>query len=150
MDPRPPKEDGTEREPLGPKRAVNQMLAHLVDEATWKAHDFDGLLAIAPEHGVLMNGHTFEVDLFRSGLQEAFAEAMDDLGRSARAGERMKGWAQEPNTLDVEMFLKDIENVGKGRFAQRLASIIVESDLTYCPQYIADGVKYVSGRCKHG
>lgn len=149
MDPRPPKDDATEREPLGPKRAVYHMLVHLVDEATWEAHDFDGLLAIAPKYGVLMNGHTFEVDLFQSGLQEAFAEAMDDLGRSARARERMKGWAEDPDTLDVETFLKDIENVGKGRFAQRLASIIVESGLTHCPQYIADGVKYVSSKCKH-
>jgi len=149
MDPRPPKEDGTEREPLGPKRAVNHMLVHLVDEATWEAQDFDGLLAIAPQYGVFMNSHTFEVDLFRSGLQEAFAEAMEHLGCSARARERMKGWSKDPDTLDVETFLKDIENVGKGRFAQRLASIIVESDLTHCPQYIADGVKYVSSKCKH-
>lgn len=149
MDPRPTKKDGTEREPLGPERAVNHMLVHLVDEATWEAHDFHGLLAIAPEYGVLMNGHTFEVDLFQSGLQEAFAEAMDNLGRSAQARERMKGWAEDPDTLEVETFLKDIKNVGKGRFAQRLASIIVESDLTHCAQYIIDGVKYVSSRCKH-
>ena len=149
MDPRPPKADGTEREPLGPTRAVNHMLVHLVDKATWKAHDFDGLLALTPEYGVLMNGHTFEVDLFQSGLQEAFAEAMDDLGRSAQARERMRGWAEDPDTLDVKTFLKDIENIGKGRFAQRLASIIVGSDLTHCPQYIAEGVKYVSSKCKH-
>ncbi len=149
MDPRPPKKDGTEREPLGPNRAVNHMLVHLVDAATWKAHDFEGLLAIAPQYGVCMNGHTFEVDLFHSGLQDAFAEAMEDLGRSARAQERMKGWAEDPDSLEVETFLKDIENVGKGRFAQRLASIIVESDLTHCPQYILEGVKHVSSKCKH-
>lgn len=150
MDPRPPKDDGTERDPLGPKRAVDQMLVHLVDETTWKAQDFEGLLAIAPQFGVCMNGHTFEVDLFRSGLQNAFAEAMDDLARSARARERMKGWAEDPTRLKVEKFLNDIYNVGKGRFAQRLASIIVKSDLKQCPQYVVDGVKYVSSRCKHG
>lgn len=149
MDPRPPKEDGTEREPLGPKRVVNQMLVHLLDEVTWKAAGFDGRFTLAPEYGVFINGHTFEVDLFQSGLQEAFAKAMDHLGSSARARERMRNWAQDPAKLDAETFLKDVESVGKGRFAQRLASIIVDSGLTHCPQYIIDGVKYVSSQCKH-
>jgi putative ATP-dependent endonuclease of OLD family len=147
MDPRPPKDDGTEREPLGPERVVNHMLVHLVDEATWEAKDFDDLLAIAPKYGVCMNGHTFEVDLFRSGLHEAFAEAMEALGGSTRARERMKGWAETPTTLDVEVFLKDIENVGKGRFAQRLASVIADSELTACPKYILNGVKHVACKC---
>jgi putative ATP-dependent endonuclease of OLD family len=133
MDPRQPKEDGTEREPLGPNRVVNQMLTHLVDRATWEAQDFDSLLALAPQYGVFTNEHTFEVDLFNSGLQDAFAEAMDGLSRNARAKERMKGWAMAPDTLEVETFLKDI----------------VESDLTQCPQYISDSVIYVSSKCKY-
>lgn len=149
MDPRPTMEDGTEREPLGPKRVVNHMLVHLVDKATREAMDFDGLLAIAPNYGIYMNGHTFEVDLFQSGLHGAFVEAMENIGRNNRAIERMRGWAEDPVTLEVERFLKDIENVGKGRFAQRLASIIVESDLMHCSKYIVDGVKYVSSKCKY-
>lgn len=150
MDPLPPKEDGTEREPLGPRRAVNQMLAHFVEKAIWEAQDFESLLALAPKYGVFMNRHTFEVDLFKCGLQDAFAEAMEGLGRNAKAKERMKGWAIDPNTLAVETFLKDIENVGKGRFAQRLASIIFKSNLTNCPPYISDGVTYVSSKIKRG
>ena len=149
FDPRPPKEDGTEREPLGPQRVVNHMLVHLVDEGTWEAKDFHGCLALAPEYGVCMNGHTFEVDLFRSGLQGVFAEAMQDVSASVRARERMMGWAKELATLDVEMFLRDIEAVGKGRFAQRLASVILESGLKACPKYILDGVTYVVSKCQH-
>lgn len=148
MDPRPPKEDGTEREPLGPKRVVNHMLIHLVDKATWEAKDFHGLLAIAPKYGVCMNGHTFEVDMFNSGLHEAFAKTMDSLGGSSQARERMKGWAKMPITLDADVFLRDIENVGKGRFAQRLASVIADSELTACPEYILNGVKYVASKCR--
>ncbi len=147
LDPRPPSKDGTEREPLGPKRVVNHMLIHLVDEATWKANDFDDLLTDAHKHGVCMNSHTFEVDLFRSGLHEAFAKAMKAVGSSARARKRMNDWAETPATLDVDVFLKDIENVGKGRFAQRLASIIADSELICCPDYILTGVKYVASRC---
>ena len=149
MDPRPPNEDGTEHEPLGPTRVVNHMLVHLVDEATWQAKDFDGRLAIAPKYGVCMNSHTFEVDLFKSGLHEAFAKAMDSLGGNTRARERMKRWAKTPTRLDVEPFLTDIENVGKGRFAQRLASVIADSGLTACPKYVLNGVKYVASKC-HG
>lgn len=149
MDPRPPKSDGTERRPLGPQRVVNHMLVHLVAENTWKANDFDKLLAMAPKYGVCMNAHTFEVDLFQSGLHEAFAEAMEDVSGSARARERMKGWAGDPKTLEVETFLRDIEAVGKGRFAQRLASVIIASDLKACPSYIITGVKYVASKCRH-
>jgi putative ATP-dependent endonuclease of the OLD family len=148
MDPLSPKKDGTERDPLGPDRVVNHMLIHLVDEATWEAQDFEGLLAIAPKFGLYMNGHTLEVDLFNSGLHEAFAEAMEALDCTGPARKRMKGWAETPSALNVEVFLRDIENVGKGRFAQRLASVIADSKPTACPKYILDAVKYVASKCQ--
>ena len=139
LDPRPDKDDGTPRKPLGPKRVVNHMLVHLVDEKTRDAKDFDALLKLAPNYGVFVNSHTFEVDLFQEGLHDAFAEVMEGLGGNSKIRERMKNWAADPGTLDVDAFLKDIESVGKGRFAQRLASIIVESDMTACPKYISRG-----------
>jgi len=148
QDPRAPKDDGTPRDPLGPSRVVNHMLVHLVDADTWKANDFDDLLNLAPIYGVFVNAHTFEVDLFQAGLYDVFAEAMEGLGRSSGARQRMQAWAADPSTLDVSRFLRDVESVGKGRFAQRLASIIVESEVTECPQYILDGVKHVAAKCK--
>jgi Predicted ATP-dependent endonuclease of the OLD family len=150
LDPRPDKDDGAPRKPLGPERVVKYMLVHLVDEETWKTNEFDALLNLAHNCGVFMNSHTFEVDLFQAGLHDAFGEAMGTLGVNRRIRERMKNWAAEIVTLDVDTFLKDIESVGKGRFAQRLASIIVESDLTACPKYISRGVKHVADRCKRG
>ncbi len=146
-DPLSPKKDGTPRQPLGPAR-VYRMLSRLVDKKVLEKTSRRDLVADAAAYGVFINGHTFEVDLFNSGLEDAFAEAMEDLGNSA-ASKRMTEWAGDPSQLGVAAFLKDIDTVGKGRFAQRLASIIVESDLTHCPQYIADGVKYVSSKCKH-
>jgi putative ATP-dependent endonuclease of OLD family len=126
------------------------MLAHLVDEGTWDANDFDALLRLAPNYGVFLNSHTFEVDLFQVGLHDAFEEAMKSLGGNSKIRERMKIWAAAPGTLDVDAFLKDIESVGKGRFAQRLASIIVESNLTACPKYILKGVEHVADKCTRG
>ena len=147
QDPRHPKSDGTPRDPMGPERVVNQMLAHLLDDETWEANDFNALLTLAPSLGVFVNSYTFEVDLFRVGLHGAFAEAMAALGEGESIRERMENWAADPRTLNIDAFLKDIELVGKGRFAQRLASIIVKSGLTACPSYISKGVKHVVDRC---
>lgn len=147
-DPRKPKGDGTLRDPLGPDRVVNQMLPHLVDDETWNAKEFDGLLELAPTYGIFMNSHTFEVDLFNAELHDIFEEAMQSLEVNSKMQERMEGWAAEPESLDVTRFLKDIESVGKGRFAQRLSSVIVESDITACPSYISEGIKHVVDKCK--
>ena len=147
-DPRVPKKDGTPREPLGPNRIVNEMMKALVDPTTWEAKDFDDLLKMAPRTGAFMNKHTLEVDLFRAGLADEFAKTMNAVGTTAQMKERMKGWADDIDSLDIDAFLTDIENVGKGRFAQRLASIILESGTDACPDYVAEGVKYVAGKCK--
>lgn len=149
FDPRTPKEDGTTRPPLGPKRVVNEMMAALVDEATWDACDFDDLLEMAPDKGVFINSHTFEVDLFRAGLAGEFAEAMGAIGGN-QMKTRMQGWADDTDALDVDAFLRDMESVGKGRFAQRLASIIAESGTDACPKYVAKGVKCVADKCRRG
>lgn len=95
-----------------------------------------------------MNSHTFEVDLFNAELHDIFEEAMQSLEVNSKMQERMEGWAAEPESLDVTRFLKDIESVGKGRFAQRLSSVIVESDITACPSYISEGIKHVVDKCK--
>ncbi|TAK28181.1 MAG: DUF2813 domain-containing protein [Chloroflexota bacterium] len=149
FDPRSDKGDGTPRGPLGPSRVVHQMLMPLMDSKTRETNEFDDILKLAPDYGVFINKHTFEVDLFRAGLHGAFSQAMMEIGENSKIRERMKGWSSAPETLDVDAFLNDIESVGKGRFAQRLASIIAKSDLTACPEYISMGVKYVAGKCKH-
>lgn len=147
-DARNPKKNGTAREPLGPNRIVNEMMKALVDRATWDAKDFDDLLKMAPESGAFMNTHTLEVDLLTAGLASEFSKTMNVVGTNARMKERMKGWADDIDSLDIDAFLIDIENVGKGRFAQRLASIIAESGTDACPEYFAKGVKHVADKCK--
>jgi len=147
-DPRKPRDDGTPRDPLGPKRIVNQMMKALLDKKTWKTNDFDALLKMAPKNGIFMGSHTFEIDLLRSGLSDELVEAMNDVGTSEAMKERMKSWAKDMKTFDTEAFLNDIDTVGKGRFAQRLASIVTESETKSCPDYIDQAVKYVSKKCK--
>ncbi|MEK6320760.1 MAG: AAA family ATPase [Acidobacteriota bacterium] len=148
LDPRGPKEDGSPRSPLGPGRVVNQMMSTLVDDATWDANSFDELSNMASTYGIFMNNHTFEVDLFEAGLAGECSEAMAAVAEGEPMKERMQRWASGMDVLDVDVFLSDIETVGKGRFAQRLASLVAESGTVSCPAYVAEGVKHVAGRCK--
>ena len=73
---------------------------------------------------------------------------MNDLAITEGMKTRMQGWAADTESLDMERFLSDLNDVGKGRFAQRLASIIAEVETTACPKYISNAVKYVADKCK--
>lgn len=148
LDPRKPTGDDTARDPLGPTRIVNQMLDAIIDQATRGAIAPDRLLQVAADHGLFMNSHTLEVDLFQAGLEAEFVETMTAVGVSEPMKVRMQQWAADATTLDTDAFLKDIEAVGKGRFAQRLACVISESETVACPDYITKGVEYVAARCK--
>jgi putative ATP-dependent endonuclease of the OLD family len=147
-DPRKPRNDGTPRTPLGPERVVNQMMELLIDKTLWDAASFDEILKIAPKNGVFMNTHTFEVDLFKCGLAGKFVEAMNGLSVSKQMQERMQAWAADIGDLDIDVFLRDIETIGKGRFAQRLASIIHGSGIKTCPKYVLEGIKFVADKCR--
>ena len=74
-------EDGGPLTRLGPARVANQMLPHLVDEATLHGRDLDDVLALAPEHGVFLNTHTLEIDLFLAGARKRLRDHDDATGR---------------------------------------------------------------------
>lgn len=156
FDPREPNANGVARDPLGPARVVNQMVWALVDDKTWEVNDFAALLKLAPQCGVFINSHTLEVDLFTSGLEREFLQTMNEIGENEEIKNRMKTfaanplWLDDPLVGDVPQFLADIETVGKGRFAQRLASVIAQSQTKACPEYIIAGVKHVAQQCERG
>lgn len=147
MDPRQPDSDGKAQEPLGPDRVVNEMILHLIPQKLWDETDFWPIFESATTNGVFINSHTLEVDLFNSGLHKSFEEAMKQLSSNKKAIARMKAWSANPTELDTIQFLKDIEKVGKGRFAQRLASIIDQNKSKQCPKYIAEGIAHVLEKC---
>ena len=148
FDPLKPGPGGVVKEPLGPNRVVNQMVFALVDDKTWDANDFTQLLKMAPGMGVFMGTHTFEIDLFKSGLANAFAEAMNVVADSDAMKRRMQGWTKDTESLDADTLLSDLEGFGKGRFAQRLASVLADAKTADCPKYIIDGIQYVAARCR--
>jgi putative ATP-dependent endonuclease of OLD family len=73
---------------------------------------------------------------------------MNVLSLNEQTQERMQAWAADIDNLDIDVFLRDIDTVGKGRFAQRLASIILGSGMKQCPKYVLDGIEFVADRCR--
>jgi putative ATP-dependent endonuclease of the OLD family len=97
--------------------------------------------AIASGLGIFLNEQTFEIDLFLAGNQEKMCDVLAELTANGAATKRAMALKQDPATIDRKQFLKDIEEVGKGRFSQRLASVL---DGAVCPKYISDAINYVS------
>ncbi len=102
-------------------------------------------LAMLRERGAFVGEHTFEVDLFKSGRHKSMCATMIELSENKAAQARAEGWSKDPATLDPVQLLKDINAIGKGRFAQRLA---VRVQKKIWPPYVRDAVEYVAKRCR--
>jgi len=100
-------------------------------------------LAQAGDNGIFLNDFTFEIDLFKTGAEDEFAAAINGLTTNKKMLKRFEDLSRDPDKIDPGRFLKDIEFVGKGRFAQRLASILVASKKDVCPPYIEAALDYL-------
>lgn len=128
-------------EPLAYFR-VRDILAEWMDEDDIE-DDIDELFEQGATDGIFVNDRTLEVELFRAGLGSAMAKVLE---RHANTwGEKrqawMQGWLDDPATLNEDKLLGWVEEVGKGRFAQALASYARKK---YCPLYIKRALEYVS------
>ena len=127
----------------GETRVVNLLRDCILSEDDREDTTFDDLLKSAPKHGFFLNEFTFEIDLFKNGAHEAFSEAMKNLTTNRKIHKRFKKLALDPGSLDPEQLLKDINSIGKGRFAQGLAAILLKKKLDVCPSYIAKALAYL-------
>jgi len=59
---------------------------------------------------------------------------------------RFDALAADPSSLRSKQFLKDIDSIGKGRFAQRLASALLADKVDVCPHYIKAALDYIKGK----
>ena len=92
-------------------------------------------------YGVFTNVDTLEVDLFEE--DDFIAPILATLRDENLSEERtawVDGWEDDPDTLDIDNYLKLIEAVGKGRFAQRLASRVTGLEP---PRYIQSAIEFV-------
>lgn len=141
------------RQPLGRNRALNLILTiemqrtgvvptELITElrGILDGHRFGTRCA---QHGVFTNIDTLEVDLFDGDFIDPIVETLREQNLSEERAAWVDKWEEDPGTLDHENYLKLIESVGKGRFAQRLASRITG---IAPPAYIAGAIAYVVER----
>ncbi len=106
--------------------------------------DEDDLLQAANERGLFLNDYTLEIDLFKSGRPKGICNTLIELTTNGAVKKRATARKEAPDSLDPEQILKDIEAIGKGRFAQRIASRLKGST---CPKYIRNAVDFLAGKC---
>jgi putative ATP-dependent endonuclease of OLD family len=101
------------------------------------------LRELAANHGILVNEHTLEVDLFRHGFAAPIIETLRESGFSQARRDMIDAWEADADDLDTDELLAMVEQIGKGRFAQRLASRIGQ---TAPPDYIRQAIEFVAAR----
>lgn len=104
---------------------------------------YDELCRRCEEFGVFTNMHTLEVDLFAGDFIDPIVETLREPMLSEEREGWVDKWEDDPASLNAENYLKLIEAVGKGRFAQRLSSRIEGLEP---PAYIASAIRFVAER----
>jgi len=94
--------------------------------------------------GVFSNFDTLEVDLFgNAAYRPLVAATLREGPFGAKRLQRLEAWEKAPDEIDRAQFLSMVEEIGKGRFAQRLAARI---DKQKPLQYLADAINFVASR----
>ena len=130
----------------GKNRVVNQIMVLLFEAEEWEKLSFHEVLEKAEEFGIFMNDYTFEIDLFKEGTEDKFAKAMKGLTNNKAMHLRFDHLSKHPEKLDPKQFLKDIDSVGKGRLAQRLASLLLAAGDDVCPTYIEAALTHLKAK----
>lgn len=127
---------------LGENRVID-LLNHILGSPV-EAGKLD---EVAASKGIFMNDDTFELALVETEQFQLVMTCLLETTTNGAARQRAENWLA--NHIDVETegdrFIKDIEEVGKGRFAQRLASLIEgkDKDAIPSPKYILDALQYL-------
>lgn len=95
------------------------------------------------EYGIFSNRVTLEIDLFEGAFQAAMLDTLREGEFGSKRKALIEAWAKKPDTLDAKKFLAMVEDIGKGRFAQRLATRLGK---TKPPKYIASAIDFVVAR----
>jgi putative ATP-dependent endonuclease of OLD family len=127
------------KQSLGENRAV-KLMELLVTPEVFKGQTTAQNFAKAATVGIFVNQHTFEVDFFNAGNQDLVADTIASLTENGAAKARAAAIKTTKVLADVNSFLGDIKEIGKARFAQRLAS---RCSGAKCPSYIKLAAEYV-------
>jgi putative ATP-dependent endonuclease of the OLD family len=95
------------------------------------------------EFGVFTGLETLELDLFNGDYIEPLLDTLREGPFGADRKALLKAWKADPDTLDKDQYMAMIDVIGKGRFAQRLATQVEGLDP---PPYIGRAIKFVAER----
>lgn len=90
--------------------------------------------------GIFVNWSTLETELFEGGYAQEMIETLREYKFSAERKMILNAWESTLKDFDADELIKMVEQMGKGRFAQRLATRITSKRV---PTYIADAVNHV-------
>ncbi len=131
-----PDEDG---ERVGVRR-IRKLLSAITDEEDLEDQGDEDIVELGESRGFFVGDSTFEIDLFKNSRHSSMCQTLAELTASGAAKKRAEGWKANPSTLEDARFLSDIEAIGKGRFAQRLATRVSHDN---CPRYIRNAIAHV-------
>ncbi|PNQ04014.1 ATP-dependent endonuclease [Sphingobium sp. SA916] len=90
--------------------------------------------------GIFVNCDTLETELFDGDYAQAMIDTLREHNFSTERKAMLTEWEAAPSSYDGRKLIKLIEQMGKGRFAQRLATRVSDKVV---PDYIQDAIKHV-------
>lgn len=144
--------DEVDEKPRAYNRALK--LVRIIDEAAG-SEDTDAVVkaikdkktwgetfAEIQKFGIFVNWSTLETELFEGDYAQEMIDTLREHNFSAERKAILDRWEAKPEAFDADELLKMIEQMGKGRFAQRLAT---RAPGKLVPDYIADAINHVVG-----
>ncbi|MCX7561830.1 AAA family ATPase [Sulfitobacter sp. F26204] len=139
----------------GQKRITN--IVHLIDDTTGNARaaevakideiaatdDYEAFDAKVAEFGIFTNDETLEVDLIKGDFKDQIIATLREGKFGPKRTKRIDTYEAKYTDDDKKAFLALVEAIGKGRFAQRLATRIQGIAV---PPYIAGAIQHVVDR----
>lgn len=143
-----PRDD--DKRPLGYARALNvirtierlrtgETPTDLVEELKG-LEKYDVFRERCEDYGVFINTNTLEVELFENGLAKPIIDVLREHKFGDARKQRIDEWEDNPESLEADELLPMIEAIGKGRFAQRMASHMGDLEP---PAYIGNAIEFV-------
>lgn len=121
-----------------PPKQLQDALVEALDKSDWPTLDRE-----CNALGVFTNNYTLEIDLFDGDFADQIIATLREQKFGTRRIAMIDEWAAKNDEIDHDEYLKMIDTIGKGRFAQRLASRI--GGMTP-PEYIRDAIQFVVDR----
>lgn len=116
---------------------TDAVIKAIKDKKTWSE-----TFAEIQKFGIFVNWSTLETELFEGDYAQEMIDTLREHNFSAERKAFLDAWEAKPEDFDAGELLKMIEQMGKGRFAQRLAT---RAPGKVVPDYIADAIKHVIG-----